>query len=359
VARAIGQLPLVREKFRRGELSYSKVRAITRIANSEIEGELVELARFATAAQVERVASGYRRSVSLASAQAAHRDRFLSYEWNDDGSLCIRGRLAPEDGALLLQALAASEDALWAQRDTESEGSQGGSAEPEPSPRANRVDALVEVAEAYLGRRAKRRSPAERYQVVVHADAAALAGSGEEAGSRIEDGPGIAAETVRRLSCEASLLPVLHRQSGELDVGRKTRAVSPAMRRVLQLRDEGRCQFPGCENHKRVEAHHIMHWARGGETKIDNLVLLCPGHHRLVHEGRVSVLRRADGQLVFRRPDGQPVPTVPSPIRGRCGELRARNRRQGPPVAARTASGTGEPMDRGFVVAELLARAGP
>ena len=96
VARALEDLPLLKESFGCGELSYSKVRAITRIATPETEAELVEMARLATAAQLERLVRGYRRSVSLESAEAAHRARRLAYEWEEDGSLYVRGRLSPD-----------------------------------------------------------------------------------------------------------------------------------------------------------------------------------------------------------------------------------------------------------------------
>jgi len=133
------------------------------------------------------------------------------------------------------------------------------------------------------------------------------------------------------------------------------------MRRALQARDEGHCQFPGCENRRWVDAHHIVHWARGGETKLDNLVLLCGRHHRLVHEGGFDVARWAGGKLVFRRPDGRAIPPVPSPARGSCGELRERSRREGLLIGPATAAplGAGEPFDRKLAVEGLLARAGP
>ena len=112
VARALEDLQAVRECFSRGELSYSKVRAITRIATPEIESELLEMAQWATASQLERLARGYGRAGSLESAEAAHRDRFLTTEWDEDGSLMIRGRLAPEDGALFLKAIEAGKEAI-------------------------------------------------------------------------------------------------------------------------------------------------------------------------------------------------------------------------------------------------------
>lgn len=361
VARCLEELPLLRERFGHGELSYSKVRALTRIATPEIEAELVEMASFATAAQLERLVRGYRRAVSLESAEAAHRDRFLSCEWDEDGSLCIRGRLAPEDGALFLKAIGAGRDAIREREAADPVEVQGGSAEPRPSRRVNDADALMEIAEGALAGGFGTRPAGERHQVIVHADAEALAGADDAAGCHIEDGPAICAETARRLACDASLLTVLHGQKGVFDVGRKTRAIPPSIRRAIDARDEGHCQFPGCENRRWVDAHHIVHWARGGQTKIDNLVLLCSRHHRLVHEGGFGVARTADGSLLFRRPDDRPVRDVPSPARGSCVELRGRNRRARLRVDPDSAMplGRGEPFDRELAVSGLLARAGP
>jgi hypothetical protein len=360
VARALEELPLVRERFGHGELSYSKVRALTRIATPQIEAELVEMARFATAAQLDRLVRGYRRAVSLESAEAAYRDRFLACEWDEDGSICIRGRLAPEDGALFLKAIRAGRDAIGEREAADSAGSQGGSAEPQPSQRVNDADALMEIAEGALAGNSGPRPGGERHQVIVHADAEALAGAEEAAGCRIDDGPAICAETARRLACDASLVNILHSEGSVLDVGRKTRAVPASMRRAIDARDEGHCQFPGCENRRWVDAHHIVHWARGGQTRVDNLVLLCSRHHRLVHEGGFGVARVADGSLAFRRPDGKPVPAVPSPVRGSTGELRAQNRRAKLRIDPDSAMalGRGERFDRELAVSGLLARAG-
>jgi hypothetical protein len=359
VARALKELPVVRERFSHGELSYSKVRALTRIATPEIEVELVEMARFATAAQLDRLVRGYRRAVSLESAEAAHRDRFLSCEWEEDGSLRIRGQLAPEDGALFLKAIEAGRDAIREREGAGSVEAQGGSAEPEPSRQVNDADALIEVAEGALAGNFRPRPAGERHQVIVHADAEALAGAKEAAGCRIDDGPAICAETARRLACDASLVTVLHGEGSVLDVGRKTRAIPASIRRAIDTRDGGHCQFPGCENRRWVDAHHIVHWARGGQTKIDNLVLLCSRHHRLVHEGGFGVAHTANGGLVFRQPDGKPVPVVPSPTRGSCTELRAHNRRVKLRIDPNSAMslGRGEPFDRELAVSGLLARA--
>ena len=149
------------------------------------------------------------------------------------------------------------------------------------------------------------RSAAERGQVVVQVEATALASEGE-GGCSLEDGPALAPETARRLACDASVL----------DHGRKTRTIRPLLRRALKARDRG-CRFPGCENHRFVDAHHIRHWARGGETKLANLVLLCRRHHRFVHEGGYSV----DETISFRDPWGGVIPDVPRSPPGEADRL--------------------------------------
>ena len=136
VARALEGLEQVRECFGRGELSYSKVRAITRIATPQIEAELLEMARWATASQLERLVRGYRRAVSVESAEAAHADRFLTTEWDEDGSLIIRGRLSPEDGALFVKAIEVAKEAIHEREVAHELCSQGGSVTVTVDPRS-------------------------------------------------------------------------------------------------------------------------------------------------------------------------------------------------------------------------------
>ncbi len=357
IARALSDLPLVAEQFGQGLLSYSKVRAITRIAEPSNEAELVEMARFATAAQLERIVRGCRRAVSLESAEAAHRDRFLAWEWDEDGSLLLRGRLSPEDGASFVKAIEAGEEEIRDREVATGGGSQGGSAEPG----ARRADALMEVADVSLAGGTAERRRSDRHQVVVHAEAASLATEREVSGCALQDGPALCNETARRIACDASLVRVTHGPAGALDIGRKSRTVPAAMRRALDLRDGGRCSFPGCENSRWVDAHHIVHWARGGHTKLDNLILLCTHHHRLVHEGGFSVTRSARGKIRFRRPGGFEVPPLPHPERGSCRKLRRRNREAGLRIGPQDSAslGRGEAFDRELAVGGLLARAGP
>jgi hypothetical protein len=260
VARRLPELPLVHAAFARGELPYSKVRALTRVADANSEEELLELARALTAAQLERALRAYRR-VTNEEANNLHDDAYLTTFWDEDGSLAIHGRLAPEDAAVFLRALDAARDALWEQ----GREHERGSAEPRPPS----AEALVALSDAALAS-GRSRSSSERYQVVVHVDVDAIADDDSEAGCALDDGPAIAPETARRLACDASVLAISERQGRTVHVGRKTRTVPPALRRALSTRDRG-CRFPGCENHRFLDAHHLRHWARGGETRLDNL----------------------------------------------------------------------------------------
>ena len=161
--------------------------------------------------------------------------------------------------------------------------------------------------------RAQRSGPARR----AHAPAAsASAASAERAACSqtvLEEAGGIhvSAETARRIACDAATVTMHHGSGGEiLDVGRRTRTISPALRRALAARDR-QCRFPGCGN-RRVDSHHIEHWADGGRTALDNLVLLCRRHHRAVHEEGFRVTVDAAGGVQFLRPDGRPLPEAPA-----------------------------------------------
>jgi 5-methylcytosine-specific restriction endonuclease McrA len=334
VARRLGELPLTHAAFAAGQLSYAKARALTRVATEDTEPELLDLARAMTAAQLERAVGAYRR-VATREARDLEDAAHLDVSWDGDGSLVIRGRLAPEDGALLLRALEAMRDAMW-ERDR-------GSAEPRPARQASRAEALVAVAEAALAQPDACRPASERYQVVVHVEEAALT-CDDDGPCVLDDGPAVAPETARRLACDASI--VRH--------GRRSRAIPPRMRRALRARDRG-CRFPGCENRRFLDAHHVHHWAKGGETTVENLLLLCRHHHRLVHEGGYSVDH--DGRFYY--PWGAPLPAASPLPRGCAGALVERNR--GRPIdAATNKHGSGERCnldDAVYAFAEIHRRA--
>jgi hypothetical protein len=303
VAHALVGLPQIAASMARGELSYSKVRALSRVACPATEAALLMIALHGTAHHVERLVQGYRRAQEaeqLSREAQAHANRSVSYGFAEDGSLLLKARLPAVAGALLIRALDAALESL-----PENEISTA-VVEERPIPyAARRADALAAVAESFLAESGRTSSSsAERYQVIVHVDAQTL--RAQTAGRcELEHGPALAAETVRRLACDASLLTVLESEQGEpLDVGRKTRSLPPAIRRALNTRDGG-CRFPGCTHRRYVDAHHIEHWADGGQTKLSNLVTLCRLHHRLVHEGEITIETRAGGGWRFLHPDGR------------------------------------------------------
>jgi hypothetical protein len=286
-ARALEQLPLTSEAMSRGELSFSKVRALTRVAQPATESALLDLARGVTTAQLERMVRAWKQGMRKDEA-AADRERRatrgLSIHPTDDGMYEVRGRLTPEVGALVMRAIEAASDALFMKS-----GVSGEADEREGAQR--RADAIGLLAERALAAGFSAESGAtvsgtraQRYQVLLHVDAATLSEDGEPGRSELEDGTRVSAETSRRISCDASVVRITHDVDGSvLDSGRKTRTISPALRRALNVRDRG-CRFPGCES-RFTDAHHVRHWADGGETSLANCLLLCPYHHTLVHEG--------------------------------------------------------------------------
>ena len=339
VARALGDLPLMSEAMKRGELSYSKARALTRVARPETEKELVELGRTGTAAHIERVVRAWRRidrSVEAADDELRDASSHVTTHIDANGMFVIRGRLAPEAGEVLMKALKAAGEKLYAEQQ-------------EDRPPAGKVqaDALTLVAESALNGELDPGSSGDRYQVVVHVNEEELKSSGEapatgcpscaSAETSVSDvsaetsrkpGPAcgatvprgawlgdsnvpVSAETARRIASDAGKVRMTHRAGQILSVGRKTRTIPPPIRRALEFRDQG-CRFPGCTS-KHCDAHHIVHWADGGETKLSNLVLLCRRHHRLLHEGGFGVRLARDGVVQFTDPRGRPLERCPAP----------------------------------------------
>lgn len=172
------------------------------------------------------------------------------------------------------------------------------------------ADGFLSTAPVADGTR-RRPSDRDRYQVFVHLDRDPLAPD-HTLGATLDDGTQVSAETFRRICCDTSLVAATMDAGGRpLDVGRRTRTIPAAIWRGLYLRDRG-CRFPGCWNTMFLQGHHIHHWLHGGETAIDNLVLLCSAHHRLLHEGRFAV-EMSDDAVKFRDSRGRAIPDVPPP----------------------------------------------
>ena len=393
VAKCLAQLPQIDEAFASGAISYSKVRAMTRSATPQNEAFLLNIARHGTAHHVEMLVRKHQRVERLmqaddnlqgnsngdvAAAQFAGRE--LHWHYDDDGMLVIRGRLTPEDGALLIKAIDGAFAQLFppsvnshaqvkseqnnvrenvsaetfcsnqnpeSQKNVSAETFSGlhgasGAQEVPVSPEISdaqetsdaqekaedtfqqkRADALMFLAEKSLHHNGSDMAPLapltppQRHQMIIHIEKSSLA-HGAAHSCSIEHGPFLSHASARRLACDTALLTVLEDSHGNvLNVGRRTRTVSPALRRALTIRDHG-CRFPGCTESRFVDAHHIHHWCDGGETRLENLVLLCRRHHRLVHEQGYEVIYHGvnacgqsglqRGHIEFRRPDRQFLP---------------------------------------------------
>ena len=381
-ARALERLPRTADALKHGTISYAKVRALTRVATPEREAELLEFARAGSAAKLERTVRMWKklsRDAELTVEQARRRSRTLSVFVDGDGMYVVRGRLEPEAGAMLMRAVEAASDALFRRggvaRDAAGSGVRREAGDARPEPKQRRADAVGLLAERALavgfggGERpesegevdevggdldeldgvqttesdaAPRGAPvatptaepknavnapprvgsgtrAERYQVMVHCDAATLAAEGEPGRSDL-DGIRVSAETSRRMACDAAVVAMVHAKDGAVvNVGRRTRTIPPHIRRALEERDRG-CRFPGC-GCTFTEAHHVKHWADGGETSLRNTLLLCRRHHRAVHEGRVKVSVNSDATVLFFTPKGRMLVDAPrAPKAARGGE---------------------------------------
>jgi hypothetical protein len=272
VARALQDLEVIPEAYAQGRVSYSKVRAMTRVAHEKNEQRLLNIALHSTAAQTEKIMRQYRQTLAVKKVEADAST--LSYYKDSAGGLVFKGRLSAEHGLLLLKALELVEppkDVTGNQRKAES--------------------LMMVVEQACAGGGESNTSSADRFQVHVDLDESPLAEPLKE-----------------RLTCDASVVTHQRCEHNEPLPARKTRVVSGPLRRALNKRDGG-CRFPGCTQDRFVDAHHIHHWAHGGETKLSNLVLLCRHHHRLVHEEGFRV-HRENNEIVFREPSGKVLAPV-------------------------------------------------
>ncbi len=296
VANALFDLPLTAAAFQGGDLSYSKARALTRVATPETEEMLLAYAIPATAQQVDdhcrRLRNVY-RDMSGEDARRLHQERYLSRSLHGDGSMTISVQLPIENGELVMKALEMALETLRVEEETFEE-------EDSTLPQ-QQADALVELARGYLAGAAgadssqKKPCTADHYQVLVHVDEKALRGQPD-----VDSQSDLPIETVRRLCCDAALRTVTEDEHGNpLHVGRKHRVVQPALRRALLARDRC-CRYPGCTHERWLDAHHVVHWADGGETSLENTLLLCSKHHRLLHDGKFEIKPGVSGDWQFR-----------------------------------------------------------
>jgi hypothetical protein len=392
VARRLRDLPIVTDAFGAGRLSYSKVRAIARVATPETEHELVALARHGTAAHVDRVARGIRRAEALEKADVAIRRarRTLRWWWDDDGSLVITGRLTPEDGAAVVAVLeAVVAEQLTAERATDTAiaaaddvGGRRGPAGPHtpsdrtPLPVTGNADATPSWAEPAVDRMGQRaadaltemahlvaggRTGGVKAELQVHVDAAILADSaaladtsvlahGGHGRCHLVDGPALDPVTLDLLRCDSTLTLLIEREGDVIASGPRTPTIAASTRRAVLARDRG-CAFPCCRG-RRVQLHHVQFRARRGAHSTANLLALCTYHHQLLHREGWNVERDEHGHIRFTLPTGLGIDAAPRDRTTRRGLHPAT---AGP--AAVDSAWAGERLDLGVTVAELLRRA--
>ncbi|MDE0451921.1 MAG: DUF222 domain-containing protein [Gammaproteobacteria bacterium] len=408
IGRALERLPLIDAAFRDGVISYSKVRAITRVATPHTDAMLLAIAEGSSAAQLESLVRTYERVGGSRRGRASSEQR-RSLTWHyEDGMLVITAAVPAERGALVINALqqvvdgrrdeGEARDGAWlaamGQKGTAGPAADDGSEEApvegavatddkelpaqsewttdvptdvsaetpannvvrdnggEDSPQIESAtltdadvsgdvsaetdglpnwltfalssreqryaDALVDMAEHCLATRAgawKRRRTGRRYEVVLTIGRNELAKQRAAGGARyhVERDWGVDQEDARHIACDADLTEYIQDAKGDLlNYERRSRIVPARLLRALKLRDQNRCRFPGCAHQRYVEAHHVRHWIDGGETCLENLVLLCSAHHRLLHHGAYHIVME-DGDVVFVGRNGEVMPPALSP----------------------------------------------
>ncbi|WP_279098425.1 HNH endonuclease signature motif containing protein [Gordonia bronchialis] len=338
VGHALGELPRIREAFAAGRLTYSKVRAITRVATPAREDELLTMALASTAAQVGRLVRAMRQ-IDGRSAERGDgadgdgpvvRESTSSWSWNLDGTLSVSLRLSPLDGAAFLAGSVRAEyERLRTSSDAEGDVTRNALAgvdvddgEPEPARNepwqrrdvwrhvpANIAPAVVVMADT---QRTVSEVPtvAPSAEVVIHKPVDGVVGVSPD--PHVEGGPALSDAEMEMAECGSSSREVRHSSKGvRLRWGRKRRAPTAALVRLLSGRDQG-CGHPGCERTKHLHVHHVRAWSRGGHTDPDNLILLCPAHHAALHRGEFGIRALGGQRFSFHRTDGSVIEVAPS-----------------------------------------------
>ncbi len=297
VAGTLSELPETAGVFREGGMSWDQLRAVTRLATVADDAHWAQQAPGMSVAQLNALRSAPTNSQVAAVDQQRH----ITWRFgHDEPSFEMRTRLLDTDGATVINALTRLAN----------------QADPDPvtgiyhNMETRLADALIQLASQSLGADAD----PDRATVVVRTDLATLVDQPDTGPARLSSGPTLAPGTLERLTCDARLQMVLAGQVQEpVGVGRTTRTIAPWLRRTIEDRDDG-CRFPGCERTHWTHVHHIIHWSKGGPTDLDNLILLCGFHHRLVHEHDWRISGDPNGTVVWIQPDGQPLDRKPFPV---------------------------------------------
>jgi len=315
VANKLAAFPAIDDALRRGEVSYSKVRAMVRVATPANEALLLDHARLMRAAQLEKLTRKYalvQRHGEDPHPTSDLQRRYVRRRDTEDGMVKIEAVLHPEEAELVWAMLDHADSAEPRDVSEPTSGHPSGELHQRADAAKrgfNRADALVSLAQGYLRGDRPQRSPIEVTLTIpkssLHSDTADPIEAGEMGESFLSQ------DAARRLSCDAGVVEVTEDEHGvPLSVGRKRRTIAGALRRALYKRDST-CTFPGCTHRIFLEGRHIKHWADGGETSLSNTALLCTFHHRHVHEYGYDIELGPDQRPQFRDPYGRVVTATP------------------------------------------------
>ena len=315
VAHRLAEFPRCAEGMREGRLSLDQVGVIAGRAGEGSDAHYAELARVATVNQL-------RTAVKLEprpDPDPRPDPQPSITKTCDDDFTCWRIRLDHIEAAKFDAALQSHRDALMA----EWKHDNGGRGSDQGPPLPNTTDAFMRLVEAGWDADVARRPHGQHTTVVVHLDV-------KDKAAQLHLGPLLTDAERQYLTCDATCEVWFERDGQPIGAGRATRLINRRLRRALEHRHRT-CAVPGCEATRGLHAHHIWHWEDGGPTELDNLVLLCPYHHRLHHRGVITITGPAhhltvtdsDGRPLshgsLARPPTQPPPAVP-PCPGSTGE---------------------------------------
>ena len=320
IAKALRTLPRIRAAFTAGRLSYSQVRALTRISTADNEHIFLDTARHASGGQLERLVGGIRRAQAIQDRAEAKKAAaagspppppaaLARTRYDADGNFVLTLTCPAEQATALLAAL----DAARSDVDSSGESSDAQSSAEDATPpaRASLADAVLRLAHRYLDVRAHDH-PAkvrrDRAKLTVNIDP--LSGW-----ARLPDGELLPPGTLDAVSLPRPRQPLRPLGPDELtrhDSGRGRREATQALRDLLGTLDGEHCRYPGCQRRRKLHAHHVIWWSNGGPTDLANLVLLCSRHHTLVHrDGIQLVLHPHTRALQVATQDGTAVPHRP------------------------------------------------
>jgi hypothetical protein len=344
IAARLSELPRLRKAFAEGSVSVDKVLAVACVATAATDEKFTKIALLGSVTQVRRICGEYRKLIPGDPDQQEKREGRRGVTEHDTacGLIRIVAMLESDEAAVVLAALDARVEAQWREgRDPEND-------RPAPELSVRRADAMVELATEGLEVGPDPIIGGERVEVRAHIDSQLLAGVREDGLCCIEGIGAVSPNTIRRLLCDCKITSVREVMPGVFDLGRTQRTANRRQRRALTQRDGG-CHFPGCPMRRFVQVHHAVPWEWDGPTDMANLMLLCPAHHRLFHEGQYTIDVLGGGEFTFRRPDGRAIAPP---------ELRAKPCAGASPPGDPRAEGRGEAFDLGLTIDALLGETG-